>query len=203
MFFFYEGPWADALIFNLQSAEKANDPADHGDGVMVAFALDPDDLPKIEVGWPDEASILPPVDWHVTLCFLGSAATLEESGLMAEHVLMSLHAFAEEHQPISGFVNGWGRFNGDDADAIYLNFDSAELPAFRQALVEKLALVAPTASDHGFTPHITLAYVPKGSAVDMIEMPAKIKLHFDNIVLAWGDQTYPIPLHRPEEENQR
>jgi len=83
MLFFLEGnqEFAEALALNLLRAEKATDPADHGDGVMIAFQLEPDALPKLEVVWPKESSILPPVEHHVTLCFLGSASALEKSGL--------------------------------------------------------------------------------------------------------------------------
>jgi len=196
MLFFLEGnqEFAEALALNLLRAEKATDPADHGDGVMIAFQLEPDALPKLEVVWPKESSILPPVEHHVTLCFLGSASALEKSGLTADHLLINLRAFAENHLPVSGYVNGWGRVNGGHADAVYLNFDAAALPAFRQDLVENLALVAPPASSHGFTPHITLAYVPKGSTVDMVELPAKVKLEFDELYVAWGDEQYYLPL---------
>jgi len=196
MLFFVEGnhKFAEAIAFNLQRAIKATDPADHRDGVMVAFALAQDALPKIDVVWPADSSILPPTEHHVTLCFLGSVEALSVSGLTADHLLTYLRAFAESHLPVSGYINGWGRFNGDDADAVYLNFDAADLPAFRQDLVENLALVAQPVSSHGFTPHITLAYVPKGSVVDMAEQPAKIELEFNELYLAWRDEQYYIPL---------
>lgn len=194
MHFWIVNPYADigdTLALNLAAKAGA---ADYGDGVMLAFFLPPDALPKIEAQWPKDSSQIPPLEQHVTLAYLGNASSLEESGLQAEHLLVNLRAFAETAKPVEGRINGWGRFNGDDADAVYLNFDAPTLPQWRQDLVDAIDLVAPPASNHGFTPHITLAYVPKGEPVAMVEMPAMVKLAFDTLVLAWGDTRHEIPL---------
>lgn len=194
MHFWIVNPYADigdTLALNLAAKSGA---ADYGDGVMLAFFLPPDALPKIEAQWPKDSGQIPPLEQHVTLAYLGNASSLEESGLQAEHLLVNLRAFAETAKPVEGRINGWGRFNGDDADAVYLNFDAPTLPQWRQDLVDAIDLVAPPASNHGFTPHITLAYVPKGEPVAMVEMPAMVKLAFDTLVLAWGDTRHEIPL---------
>lgn len=169
---------------------------DFGDGVMVAFFLPIDTVPKLEAMWPDGSELLPTIEHHVTLVYLGSAADLQQAGIYPEHLLVALRTFTDKvTMPVlTGMINGWGRFNGDEADAVYLNFDAPDLPKFRQALVDELSTLVNTASSHGYTPHVTIGYVPKGEPVTMTEMPAMIKIAFDTLTLAWGGVYYPMPL---------
>jgi 2'-5' RNA ligase len=171
---------------------------DFGDSVMVAFFLPIDTVPKLETMWPEGSELLPSIEHHVTLVYLGSAADLQQAGIYPEHLLVVLRAFADKvNTPVlTGMINGWGRFNGDEADAVYLNFDAPDLPKFRQALVDELSTLLPVASSHGYTPHITIGYVPKGEPVNMLEMPAMIKIAFDTLTLAWGGVYYPVPLSK-------
>ena len=185
---------ATSLPFSL--AAKGVDDTDYSDSVMVAFFLPIDTVPKLEAVWPAESTMLPSIDHHVILAYLGKASELQQAGIFPEHLLVNLRAFADTvTQPsLTGVVNGWGRFNGDDADAVYLNFDAPDLPSFRQALIDSLSAVLSVESTHGFTPHITIGYVPKGEPVVMVEMPAMIKIAFDTMTLAWGGVYYPVRL---------
>lgn len=182
---------AKALPFSL-SVKGVGD-TDYSDSVMVAFMVSGDTLPEINTIWPDDSTVLSTVDHHVTLVYLGSATDLKKAGIGQDVILEKLRSFAEENKPVSGKVNGWGRFNGDDADAVYLNFDAPDLPAFRQDLIESLGNLLQVPASHGYTPHITLAYVPKDEPVDM-EMPLHTELDFDTITLAWRGKYYDIVL---------
>lgn len=184
---------ANALPLSLSAKAMSTD---YTDSVMVAFFLPIDTIPKLEAVWPTDSALLPPIEYHVTLAYLGKASDLQQAGIFPEHILVNLRAFADTvTQPaLTGFVNGWGRFNGDEADAVYLNFDAPALPKFRQALIDSLSTLLSVEASHGFTPHITIGYVPKGEPVNMIEMPAMIKLAFDTLTLAWGGTYYPVRL---------
>ncbi len=185
---------AKSLPFSL--AVKGVGDTDYSDSVMVAFFLPIDTVPKLEAVWPADSTMLPSIEHHVTLAYLGKASELQQAGIFPEHLLVNLRAFADTvTQPaLTGVVNGWGRFNGDEADAVYLNFDAPDLPKFRQALIDSLSTLLSMKADHGYTPHITIGYVPKGEPVVMVEMPAMIKIAFDTMTLAWCGVYYPVPL---------
>lgn len=185
---------ATSLPFSL--AAKGVDDTDYSDSVMVAFFLPIDTVPKLEAVWPADSTMLPSIEHHVTLAYLGKASELQQAGIFPEHLLVNLRAFADTvTQPaLTGVVNGWGRFNGDEADAVYLNFDAPDLPKFRQALIDSLSTLLSMKADHGYTPHITIGYVPKGEPVVMVEMPAMIKIAFDTMTLAWCGVYYPVRL---------
>jgi hypothetical protein len=108
-----------------------------------------------------------------------------------EDVELVLREFASKHPPVTGIVGGVGRFKnneGDGLNAFYASFDSPILPAWRQSLVEALnAIGLAKDTDHGFTPHITLAYLAPGEKTPEIETGGR-KLTFDSVVLAWAGE---------------
>lgn len=69
--------------------------------------------------------------------------------------------------PLTGEVNGYGRFihtHKDGMHCIYANFDCPGLSELRNDLVRyPVDQGCNVTMDHGFTPHITLAYVPATS----------------------------------------
>lgn len=104
-----------------------------------------------------------PEDMHLTLAYVPGAG----GGMDADNkqkVLDALSDFAGRYNPMTGVVGGLGRFfasgTSDGKDVIYSSFDAPELPDFRQDLVRCLEGVGfPPSRAHGYTPHITLAYV--------------------------------------------
>lgn len=137
------------------------------------------------------AAMQEPDDMHVTLAYLGDAAPLDEQKTA---VIDALRAFALNEPPLDGKFNGIGRFMDADPNAFYANFDSPALPAFRQRLLGALQAVGITPDQtHGFTPHLTLAYIPREIATPPIVIDP-VAFTVDHVTLAWGDERYDLPL---------
>jgi 2'-5' RNA ligase len=137
---------------------------------------------------------LAPNELHVTLAYLGKAADLSPRQIMETRGLMRL--ISENHPPLTGHINGCGRFynDDDDGDPFFIIPDLPALPNLRQAIIDGLrGRDIDGAKDHGFTPHITLTYLPhdKRNPFDALE---KIPISFETISLVLGDDRYDYPL---------
>lgn len=103
----------------------------------------------------------PPGELHLTLAFFGK--TDEIDPLKIEQLLQGVSAFASAYTfgDINATINGLGRFSLPEKDALIATVDAPTLLDFRSALLETIdhhsGLMASEA--HGFTPHITLAYL--------------------------------------------
>lgn len=157
--------------------------------VMIAFMLDNTAAENL-IAAVEEAEIenvTPAKEMHLTLAMLGKTDDLD---VTEEEVMQALGDFAQGEFSLRGVISGVGLFtNNQDADVnpLYASFDSPDLPAFRQALVEHLAEKGIAINtEHGFTPHITLAYIPADDPMPDIKLP-DITLVFDQLSLAWGD----------------
>lgn len=160
-------------------------------GVMVAFLLSPAPAEFLALDVP---GVEQPEDLHVTLAYLGDVTTLEGA---QGAVFNAVSAIAREFGPISGQVNGYGVFNGDPGSGsrpLYANFDAPALPGFREKLIQSLAKYGVEfVNNHGYTPHITLAYLQDGQPVPDITVPA-LNLSFEFIWVCWGSQRIAVPL---------
>lgn len=168
-------------------------------GVMVALMLPDDAVAALTEAVGDTLAL--DEGLHVTLAFLGQAADLSD---VRPAVKAALAAFAPTQPPVSGTMNGLGRFNpsdGSDGKApLYVNFDAPVLVDFRAALVDALAAAGVTpVSNHGFTPHITLAYLPADAPLPDLRLPTTA-VTFDRLTLAWGDARTEYALRKAEEE---
>jgi 2'-5' RNA ligase len=144
-------------------------------GAMVAFDMSDDDFAKdIE-------------DPHITLVYLGDIANLDQEAIKA-----AIQDFAYQHAPISGTFAGTAVFpiseENDNKAPVVALFDSAALPAFRQALLHKIAEVVPSVLEqtHGFTAHMTLNYT-NAEIVPVTTSKADYAKTFNKITLYWGD----------------
>lgn len=164
--------------------------------VMVAFFLPIPAAQELvtatnEAVLPDGSDITPVNEIHITLAYLGHKRDLD-----FKLINQVVSAVAARWAPIAGHVGGLGRFTGDSGggtNAVYASFDAPSLPAFRQELVEALQLIGvELASEHGFTPHITLAYIPADAPTPQITLPA-VDLNFDEVVLSWGVHRFAHP----------
>lgn len=165
-------------------------------GAMVAFFLDDETSRSlydaaVTAGLSD---VTPKSEMHLTLAYLGDTNELDVS---RDDVTQIIADVAERFGPMRGTINGLGRFNpnpfNDHQYVVYATLDSPDLPAFRQALVEALDVAGvPVAKDHGFIPHITLAYVDTAQKTD-VQIPT-LDVMFSEIVLAWGEDRQPYEL---------
>lgn len=178
-----------------QSAPGVATKASGHTGVMVALYPDTQTARKL-AALPGATE--PADELHLTLCFLGDSTEQPLAERKAQ-LDEGIREWAAAHgQALQGTINGAGRFfhtEEDGTNAVYVAPDVPGLPELRQSLVswiEQLGL--DYAQNHGFTPHITVAYVPKDAPTPPIrvEMPVS----FDRVTLAWGDERTDYPLLR-------
>lgn len=84
--------------------------------------------------------------------------------------------------PFKGKIQGWGVFEQGDKRVLYASFDHVALPGLhREVMMNFPSDLSNTA--HGFTPHITLAYLPAGTAIPDFTLEP-FDLTFDRLYLA-------------------
>lgn len=131
-----------------------------------------------------------PVDnLHITLLYMGKANDLGDKRELIETALQNI---ADKHKKIKGKVGGIGCFAGDgETKPFYASYSSTDLDEIRQELVEAMeALGIELDKTHGFTPHITLAYLAGENELPQIDIP-EFGVEFDQLTLAWaGEQTH-------------
>ena len=139
------------------------------DGIMVALCFPKDVTTKLYnfIGSDitgEGAHALPPEEIHMTLAFFGDVGEVNFTEAALLRAVTTFLPAGKFH--LSGKINGVGRFletHLDGLEAIYANFDCPALPSFREGLLSALANEGINAKeDHGFTPHVTLAYVRAG-----------------------------------------
>jgi len=175
--------------------------SDGNTGAMAAFFL-PEEQANLLYGLSTMSGLETtlPTDMHLTLSYMGEAADLSQA--MA---VQAMRAFTEVQMPINGQISGIGRFTDthiEGYDAIYASFDSPDLPMFRQNLVRTLMEHGiNTDMSHGFTPHITLSYVPSHVDTPPLRVPV-IPVRFEAVTLAWGGDRTVYPLLAADEARE-
>lgn len=108
---------------------------------------------------------LPADDLHCTLVFLGEADDLPGIDVLTGAV----QQVASELAPIAGTVGGVGRFSeGPDGVPVLALPDVQGLTLLREQIVDALADVeVRSPSEHGFLPHMTLAYMAADEEIDL------------------------------------
>lgn len=157
-------------------------------GAMIAFFL-PDlvavALHDLTVQAIPEYAVAP-AQMHLTLVYMGEAAALTDD--QRDSIREELQVLSEDISTISGSINGITRFMDNDPNAIVANFDAPGLVALRTRLIEILRScgVEPVLN-HGYTPHITLAYLPENLPMPNIALEA-MPCVIDSITLALGEE---------------
>lgn len=133
---------------------------------------------------------------HVTLAFLGKAKDLADHDRLKQVV----EGIAASTPPLTGEVSGIGLFTAGPEPVTYASVDMPGLPAMRERLVAALKGGGwPAANDHGFTPHMTLAYDDRARD---LKLPNP-KLRFTRLTLKLGDRSYHFPFGGTLEEARR
>lgn len=133
---------------------------------------------------------------HLTLCYLGKI-TEQPLATNKDRLVRAIAEWAAAHgKPLTGTVNGTGRFTtveDDGTNAVYVAPDVPGLSELRQSLTEAIERAGfDYSAQHDFTPHITVAYVPQDAPTPPIQVDTPIA--FDHITLAWGDEHHDTPL---------
>jgi len=111
----------------------------------------------------DQLSVVggePPERMHMTLVYLGDALGLSAED--DERIAELLTEVGESYQKIKAELSGIGRFENAEtgSDAVVALVDAPGLDKLRAHLVHELEEAGiPVSRNHGFTPHITLAYI--------------------------------------------
>jgi 2'-5' RNA ligase len=153
-------------------------------GVMVAFYPSPDQARELAVEGGESAEQI-----HLTLAYLGDAGKDIPEAARAR-LTDTVRQWAAGQEPVRGKTNGLGLFTGGET-VTYANVDAPRLPDIRQSLVRALTDQAGVvvASDHGYTPHMTLVYADRRD----ITVP-ELDLVFDQVVIAWAGEHTAFPL---------
>lgn len=181
--------WMGTL--NPQSEVEGKDAVDYSDGIMIALML-PESLAET-IALPDGQ---PATELHVTLAFLGTTEDINDDSDYLLRLLQAVRDVAEKHGALTGVLSGTGRFIGDDGakDVYYVSADVPGLEDVRYELMEALgaAEIEPN-KEHGFTPHVTLAYVTPDAELPpgrFIRRPVE----FEDISVVYGTNVIPVRL---------
>jgi 2'-5' RNA ligase len=156
--------------------------------VMIGLWLPPETARTVAVPGGEA-----PESLHLTLCYLGRV--LEVGTNAIDRVKRMCQDVAAYCPVLLGKLAGVGRFGASDTsdgkDVIYASADIPDLAEFRQRLAYNLEGMGVAYSKaHGFTPHVTLAYVDpaESSPVERIE-PTPVA--FDRLCLVVdGEKTF-------------
>lgn len=154
-----------------------------GSGLLVALWV-PEDTGRqmaIQNGEPHDSL-------HVTLAYMGKDCTPEQRA----QVMEACNDVAQQFGPVQGSVGGMGRFcaseSSDGEDVYYASYDSPDINMLRQALVENIQKRGvPVKQNHGYTPHITLAYMAPEAELPSHRLEAQ-PLAFQGITVTGGPE---------------
>lgn len=168
-------------------ATAAADGSEHHDGAMIALQLDPSVAGQVAV-----EGGLPPEEMHITLLYLGKAEDVDAAAVSA-----ALESFQPpEPGPLVGTIGGALQFDAEDEVPHCCAVDVPGLAEFHTHLIEHLAAAGiESASEHGWTAHVTRIYLPKGEAGP--EPLANIPVAFDAVHLVHGTDVTAFPLATP------
>jgi 2'-5' RNA ligase len=168
-------------------------------GVMVSIDIpvqNTAEMDESKIDWPSGSEALDAKDQHVTLAFLGDIPDLdygEDSVVKVVQELMKSIQFNN----LEGSLNGVGRFletHRKGMNCIYVNFDCPNLNDIRSKLVDKLNRNGCHVEDnHGFTPHMTWAYIPEDAPTPDTSSFKVQKVKIDGLSVHWGEKVTFIP----------
>jgi 2'-5' RNA ligase len=164
-------------------------------GVMVSIDIPTGIISKLpDIDWPEGSEIED--ESHVSVVLFD-----DEESLDKERLVSLVWSVCNKYEKMDGKLNGVGRFlecHKEGFHCIYLNFDCPVLSELRNELVETLEGEGYKVSkNHGYTPHMTLAYIPKGENPDLSALKP-LEVEVKGISVYWkNDQPVLIPFGDP------
>jgi len=161
-------------------------------GLLVAIWLDAPLAAQLAIPGGEPADQL-----HITLCYCGDANAMTD--VQIGRAIAAVAESAAMWGPLTGQIAGVGRFNASDSsdgkDVFYANVDVPGLAEMRQMLASTLEYMAdcPPLSNHGYTPHITLAYIDAGADLPMQRIESQ-PITIRSIWVGVGDRRTEIQL---------
>lgn len=141
-----------------------------------------------------------PEELHVTLAYLGKVDDLTDRDKQPlEELLTSLQEIASDFMPLAARFAGSGRFTGEKKQPAYLGIDAPRLEIVQRVVSDTARNCGfPPSQQHGFTPHMTLAYIASGEAHPLPE-PPEIAFDFATLEL-WlaGERIIFLPQDRTQ-----
>lgn len=144
-------------------------------------------------------------DLHATLAYLGK---VDEFPNGPENIFAAVREWVLENsiRSLTGTVAGYGRFlntEDNDTNAVYFSPNVPNLAELRTNLVERLHINGiDISTDFDFTPHITVAYVPKSSPTPNYSFNP-IPLTFTGVTVAFGDKQTLVAFNPTQKSKAR
>ncbi|MGE3510718.1 MAG: phage protease [Vicinamibacterales bacterium] len=138
-------------------------------GLFVGWFLDDATAAALAL---DIEGAVPASELHVTVAYAGKVATADDLDVM--RAIENARSTIEYSSPFAGSVTGVARFQGVDTgqDAIVALVDVKGLARLNDELRGVFIRAGLEDSEHGYIPHITLAYVPSGADMPITTLPA-------------------------------
>lgn len=168
-------------------------------GAMVAFFPALADARALAIAGGEQVA-----DLHITLAFLGDASDLSSDQQKALKETVKTYA-ALTPRPLSGRISGIGRLtNVPDGQPtpVYASVDIPGLPAWREGLMNALKRAGISINEqHGFTPHITLAYIDADEPMPVISAP-ELEMTFSQVSIALADNRSSYPFGSGDQQKR-
>lgn len=185
---------AAAIHDRISAAAVPAQPDHTSTGMMVALYPPPDVAASLA-----EPGGLPPEDLHVTLAYMGKTDTDLPADLPIEDLIASIEQTLASHSSFTGTVGGLGQFpEGDDGIPVFAPVDVPGLHFLHEDICTALEAVGlPAYTNHGFTPHMTLAYTDTSDHGIAPREPHDVT--FSSVTLKIGDETYEFALEEEDD----
>lgn len=156
---------------------------DYSGSCMIALYPPPDVAGQLAI-----PGGLDPGDIHLTVAYTGDCGDVDQFTLVAAANALAGRA------PITATISGHARFTGgEDGDVIVALADSPALDALRRDAETALAARGITIpSEHGFTAHMTIAYIDPGAA-DPVGRLGSFPITFAGVSAEYGTQAHTFP----------
>lgn len=161
-------------------------------GVMVALCIPGAVAKAIAIEGQEPVEQL-----HVTMAYMGKIGE-DITEEQVDALKKCLPEFMAGRKAMKGVIGGVGRFSASDSsdgmDVLYASPDIPELSELRYELVKHIEKCGCSVfKNHGYTPHITLAYIPSDGPMP-VDKVQRIETEFDRIMLVAGGERTEYPL---------